>query len=210
MHKLKPYLIGVSGGSGSGKTTLVKLLKDQFLDDEVCVFSMDDYYKPREEQAKDKNETKNFDLPTSINRALYHEHLLKLIAGEAVEKLEYNFNNQMIEPQMKVFNPCPIIIVEGLFAFYYQEIFDLLDLKIYVDSRDTLKVIRRIKRDRIERNYPLDDVLYRYENHVEPTYKQYILPFKADVDIIINNNDKFSNALEILIYALKYKLSHLV
>lgn len=210
MHKLKPYLIGVSGGSGSGKTTFVKLLKDQFSDDEVCVFSMDDYYKPREEQVKDKNETKNFDLPTSINRALYHEHLLKLINGESVEKLEYNFNNQLIEPQMKVFKACPIIIVEGLFAFYYQEIFDLLDLKIYVDSRDTLKVIRRIKRDRIERNYPLDDVLYRYENHVEPTYKQYILPFKSDVDIIINNNDKFSNALEILINALKYKLNHSV
>ena len=208
MHKIKPYLIGVSGGSGSGKTTFVKLLKDKFSDDEVCVFSMDDYYRPREEQIKDENETKNFDLPTSIDRESYHRDLLKLLSGESVEKMEYNFNNQQIKPKMKVFKSCPIIIAEGLFAFYYQEIFDLLDLKIYVDSRDTLKVIRRIKRDRIERNYPLDDVLYRYENHVEPTYKQYILPFKPDVDIIINNNHNFSNALEIVSNALKFKLNH--
>ena len=130
---MKPYLIGVSGGSGSGKTTFVKLIKDQFPDSEICVFSMDDYYRPREEQVKDKNETKNFDLPTSIDRAQYHEDLLKLLAGEAVDRLEYNFNNQKIKPKMKTFHPCPIIIVEGLFAFYYKEIFDLLDLKIYVD-----------------------------------------------------------------------------
>lgn len=208
MHNSKPYLIGVSGGSGSGKTTFVKLLKKQFSDSEICVFSMDDYYKPREEQIFDENEIKNFDLPTSINRELYHQDLLRLLNGEKVSKEAYTFNNVLKENNVITFHPCPIIIVEGLFAFYFKEIFKLLNLKIYVDSIDTLKVIRRIKRDQVERNYPLDDVLYRYENHVAPTYKKYILPFKSEVDIIINNNNNFSSALNLVTDALKYKLSH--
>lgn len=206
VNNSNPYIIGICGGSGSGKTTFVEELRQSFSEEEMCVFSMDDYYKKREEQEVDENNARNFDLPTSINRELYHEHLLQLIAGETIEKEEYTFNNALATPKMKVFKPAKIILLEGLFTFHYKEIFDLMDLRIYVTAKDTNKIIRRIKRDRIERNYPLDDVLYRYEKHVTPTYELYIKPYRDDVDIIINNDRNFKAALELVKNGLKFKV----
>jgi len=208
VNNYKPYIIGVSGGSGSGKTTFVNRLKDLFTDEEMTVFSQDDYYRARTEQERDVNNEKNFDLPTSIDRVLYSKHLNYLLEGRRVEKMEYNYNNELVEPRKKVFQPAKIILCEGIFVFYYQEVYQLMDLRIYIDSKDSFKVIRRIKRDQMERNYPLEDVLYRYEHHVSPTYEKYIYPFKDKVDIVINNNVGFDEALAIIAAGIKIKINH--
>jgi uridine kinase len=206
VNNSSPYIIGISGGSGSGKTTFVRELKKLFSDEEMTVFSQDDYYRPRTEQAKDVNNEKNFDLPTSIDRDLYHSDLKRLIGGEIVEKMEYHYNNQLRDPEMKTFRPAKILLLEGIFVFYYEEIYKLMDLRIFIDSKDSIKVIRRIQRDRVERNYPLEDVLYRYEHHVSPTYEKYILPYKDKVDMVINNNVGFTQAMTILVQGLKCRL----
>ena len=194
----KPYIIGITGGSGSGKTSLLKELTNSFSSTDICVISQDDYYKPKDEQVKDQLGIENFDLPRSINSNELVTDIIKLIAGEIVEREEYTFNNVDAEPKTLVFKPAPIIIVEGLFVFHFQEIRKLLDLKVFMHAKENLKVIRRIKRDRLERNYPLDDVLYRYEKHVMPTFEQYIAPYIDKADIIINNNTNFIPALDVL------------
>lgn len=199
----KPFIIGITGGSGSGKTTFIHQLKEAFSKEELCVVSQDDYYKSREEQEADENGIENFDMPTSINREELFEDVKKLIAGEVVSREEYTFNNKLAEPKFLTFKPAPIIIVEGIFVFHYKEIFNLFDLKIFLDAKDNLKVIRRIKRDRVERNYPLDDVLYRYEHHVMPTFEKYILPYKSEADIIINNNANFDGGLKMVLGFMK-------
>jgi len=186
--KYKPFIIGITGGSGAGKTTLIKLLTDSFSDDELCVVSQDDYYRPREEQKKDKLGITNFDLPSSIDRKAFRRDIKKLLEGKTIERLEYTFNNEKATPKTLTFRPTPVIIVEGLFVFHLKKIRKLLDLKVFMQAKENLKVIRRITRDQIERNYPLDDVLYRYQNHVLPTYEKYILPYMHEADIIINNN----------------------
>jgi len=198
VNNYKPYIIGVSGGSGSGKTTFVNRLKDLFTDEEMTVFSQDDYYRPRTEQERDGNNEKNFDLPTSIDRKMYHEHLSNLLEGYPVDKMEYNYNNELVQPKVKTFQPAKAILCEGIFVFYYHEIYQLMDLRIFIDSKDSIKVIRRIQRDRRERNYPLADVLYRYQHHVSPTYDQFIYPYRDKVDIVINNNIGFDEALNII------------
>lgn len=195
-QKQKPFIIGITGGSGAGKTTLVKLLRTSFSDDELCVVSQDDYYLDREHQKADKNGIKNFDRTKSINQKAFSSDLKKLIKGKAVEKLEYTFNNENLTPKTLIFKPAPVIIVEGLFVFHFKRIRKLLDLKVFMQAKENLKVIRRINRDQIERNYPLDDVLYRYQNHVLPTYEKYILPYIHDADIIINNNHGMSMGVE--------------
>ena len=186
------FIIGISGGSGSGKTSFIRDIKEHFSDSEICFLSQDDYYKPRDLQHEDENGIKNFDLPESIEMDEFYFDLVKLTNGMDVEREEYLFNNAEKTPEVIHLKPAPIIIVEGLFVFYDPKLFNLLDLKILIHATDTQKIIRRIKRDRVERNYPLEDVLYRYEHHVLPSFESYIFPFFNKVDLIINNNKSCS------------------
>lgn len=195
---VKPYLIGITGGSGSGKTTFIKELRNAFSEEEVCILSQDDYYFPRDQQQSDEIGVKNFDLPSSIDKKSFKTDLKRLCAGDVVEKLEYTFNNEKSEPKTLVFKTAPVIIVEGIFVFHFKKIMRLLDLKIFLHAKENLKVIRRIKRDQVERNYPIEDVLYRYEKHVMPTFERYIEPYMDDADLVINNNSDFSIGLEVV------------
>ncbi len=202
----KPYIIGITGGSGSGKTTFLRYLREAFSTEEVCIVSQDDYYRPREEQKTDKKGIANFDKPRSIDKKAFKNDIAKLAKGETIEILEYTFNNDLKEPKKIVLKSAPIIIVEGLFVFHYKKIRKQLDLKVFIHAKENLKVIRRIKRDRLERNYPLDDVLYRYQNHVLPAFEKYIEPYKRNADLIINNNKSFEKGLQVFQHFLKAKL----
>ena len=205
----KTFVIGVTGGSGSGKTSFIKKLRQNFSAKEICIVSQDDYYLTKEFQKKDKNGIENFDRPSSISKKEFIRDVKLLIAGKKVSRPEYTFNNDDAIPKMLIFEPAPILIVEGLFIFHYKKMKKLLDLKVFVNAKDNLKVIRRINRDKIERNYPLKDVLYRYQNHVYPAFEKYILPYKDKADIVINNNDDFESGLGVFEGFLKNKIIEL-
>lgn len=195
--KKQSIVIGVTGGSGSGKSTFVKQLQTMFSQEELCLFTQDDYYIPREEQEIDENGIRNFDLPTSIDQKAYVADVKKLLAGELVEKMEYCYNNEKATSEMKVFKPAPIILLEGLFIISNEELRDLIDVSVIIFAESHQKVIRRIKRDRVERNYPLEDVMYRYEHHVMPTYEKYIKPYLHQVDLVVNNDTGMDVAISI-------------
>lgn len=203
---MKPFLIGITGGSGSGKTSFIKAIRTAFTPSEVCILSQDDYYFPRDKQEVDDAGVKNFDLPSSIDKKSFKKDLEKLLDGQAVELLEYTFNNERANPKMLRFDPAPVIIVEGIFVLHFKKIRRLLDLKVFLHAKENLKVIRRIKRDQVERNYPIEDVLYRYEKHVMPTFERYIEPYMDNADIVINNNDHFSVGLEVICGFIRQKL----
>lgn len=194
----KRILIGISGGSGSGKSRFVEALSQGFDKTVLSVISMDNYYKPRETQVYDSEGYQNFDLPGSLDSEAFANDLKKLIAGENVIKEEYVFNNALKTAKELTFHTAPVIVVEGLFIFHYDAISELIDYKVFIEASDDLKVIRRIKRDGVERNYPIDDVIYRYGNHVSPSYKSFIEPYKDESDIVINNFKDFDKGLEIL------------
>ena len=146
---------------------------------------------------------------TTIDKEAFSSDLEKLIAGETVIRREYTFNNSLLEPALLVFRPAPIILVEGIFVFHFKKIHRLLDLKVFLHAKENLKVIRRIKRDQIERNYPLEDVLYRYEHHVLPTFEKYIKPYIEEADIVINNNRRFDTGLQVMLGFLSSKLQEM-
>ncbi len=198
-----PYTIGITGGSGSGKTFFINELASHFRPEEICLISQDHYYKPREIQFTDEQGVQNFDLPSSIDKDDFAADILKLKSGKAITKKEYTFNNSKATPRLLEFRPAPILIVEGLFVQYFPEIVKELDLRIFIEARDYVKLTRRIRRDSEERGYDLNDVLYRYQNHVMPIYDSLIEPLKHQADLIIPNNDHFEHALHVLVRALK-------
>ncbi len=203
----QPYIVGITGGSGSGKTSFLKALEGQFSESEICVLSQDEYYKPMSEQYVDASGKCNFDLPSSFDEKAYETDILSLVAGKTITKEEYTFNNINATPKLLTFKSAPILLIEGLFVFHFQAIAELMDLKVFVDARDDLKIIRRIMRDATERNYPLDDVVYRFEHHVTPAYEKYILPYRQTADLVVNNSTNFNNALAVITAFLKTKLA---
>jgi uridine kinase len=200
-----PYIVGITGGSASGKTLFLRSLIKSFNENELCLISQDEYYKKKEQQPLDKQGIQNYDTPFSIDIDRFNKDLKELISGKEVNKEEYTFNNPYSIPKMLTYKPAPIILVEGVFVFYYPEISNLLNLKVFLDAKEFVKLRRRIARDKAERGYDIEDVLYRYENHVAPTYEKYIDPFKHEADMIIPNNQHFNNALEVLTVFLKSK-----
>lgn len=204
----KPHVIGIAGSSGSGKTFFLKSFLNHFQPDQVTLISQDDYYIPANTKTQEENRLYNFDLPTAINREAFYHDIKQLFDGHTVYKEEYTFNNPNIKPKLLEIKPAPILIVEGLFIFYYEEVNQLLDYRIFLDADESIALERRLKRDLIERGYDHDDVMYKWINHVVPAYNQYLLPYKSETDLVIINNtddpqiiheatNKISSALKI-------------
>lgn len=201
-----PYIIGITGGSASGKTLFIRTLMKHFREEEVCLISQDEYYKKIELQPLDEKGIANFDTPFSIDNEQLAKDLKDLKENKLVFKEEYTFNNPALTPKILTFKPAPVIIIEGVFVFYHQEIAKQLDLKIFVDAKEFVKLKRRITRDQNERGYSIEDVLYRYEYHVSPTYEKYIEPFRHDADLVIPNNNGFEKGLEVVLSFIKRKV----
>lgn len=200
------YIVGVTGGSASGKSHFLNQLRAAFSESQMCYISQDHYYFPRDQQPVDDQGVKNFDTPASIDFESFVRDIKAVKQGQTISVKEYTYNNPQADPSILEFKPAPVILVEGIFVFYHKPVADLLDLRLFIDAEEHIKLSRRINRDREERGYDVEDVLYRYENHVAPTYQSYIEPFKYSSDLIIPNNQHFDEALDIVTCFLKSKM----
>lgn len=201
-----PYFVGIAGGSASGKTSFLRALKANFAPDEIAVISQDNYYREKQYQIRDALGNVNFDLPEAIDRSGLFGDMKILSSGRKVVRPEYTFNNAAAVAATVEVAPAPVVVIEGLFVFHFSELAEMLDLKVYIDARDDIKLERRLKRDAEERGYPADDVLYRWENHVMPCYRSYLRPYRDRSDIIVTNNQSFDKGLEVLVSHLKTKV----
>lgn len=185
----KPFIIGIAGGSGSGKTFFLKCFLEHFTDDEVSLVSQDDYYIPvAHNMTKEENKLYNFDLPETMDHKHFEDDITRLINGETILKKEYTFNNPDIVPRILEIKPAPILIVEGLFILHFKKISEIIDLKIFIEADNDIALGRRLKRDLTERGYSHDDAMYKWENHVVPSYEEFLLPYKNECDQVIVNN----------------------
>jgi uridine kinase len=136
----------------------------------------------------EENKLYNFDLPSTIDNGQFVNDIKNLINGDTVYQKEYTFNNPNAEPKLLEIQPAPIVMVEGLFILHFEEIAEILDMKIFIDTDEDISLQRRLKRDLIERGYPEGDVLYKWNNHVMPAFNDYLLTYKEQCDKIITNN----------------------
>lgn len=198
MSNKKPYVIGVAGGSGSGKTFFLKAFLNHFSEDEVCLVSQDDYYIPQGEMTAEENRLHNFDLPTCIEVEQFEKDVFDLLSYKTIYKQEYTFNNPNAKPKLLEIKPAPILILEGLFIYHYQKIDAVFDYRIFIDAATEIALERRLKRDFVERGYSEEDVMYKWQNHVMPSYNEFLLPYRNKCDSIINNStNELKNILEI-------------
>jgi uridine kinase len=202
----KPFIVGITGGSASGKTLFLQSLMAAFSPGEITLISQDNYYRSLDFIPKDENGVHNFDLPETIDHARFAEHIHRLHERETVRTLEYTFNNPHVVPKELVYYPTPIIVVEGLFVFYFKDIYKQLDLKVFIASKNKIKLSRRIARDQVERDIALATILYQWEHHVRPTYQKYIKPYKSKADVVIPNNKHFSRGLDLMVSYLRHQL----
>lgn len=207
MSAPKPYIIGISGGSASGKTRFLQAIAERFESADITFLSQDNYYKSADYHVKDENGHINYDLPGCIDLDRFHKDLLTLMSGKKVEIQEYRFQHEQQFGRMLTLNPSPVIIVEGLFIYYDENIKQLFDLKIFVDATPEIQFQRRLKRDTAERNISADFVKYQWEMHVLPSFNKYLLPYKDEADIVVINNTHFENSLNVIANHIKFILN---
>jgi uridine kinase len=182
-------IVGICGGSGSGKTTLLDKLSEYYAYLNPSVFSMDNYYKPIEEQAIDKNGKVNFDLPTALEERRLVDDLYRLLQGEEIMVKEYHFNAPPDLDTTIIIKPSKLIIVEGLFLFHYEKVRCILDYSIFISVSPEEQLDRRIKRDQENRGYSKEEILYQWEHHVMPCYHNYLLPYHSLADFRFRNDN---------------------
>lgn len=199
-------VIGICGGSGSGKTTLLNRLATHYRSYQPSIFSMDNYYNPYKTQQRDENGIVNFDLPTALNEEKLSDDLEKLINGQTIEVVEYQFNAGNKDVLLTI-EPSEILIVEGLFVFEYERVRAALNYSIFVDVDPKIQLDRRIYRDQDSRGYSRDDIIYQWEHHVIPCYTNYLLPYHKTADFIFRNDGHADADFELLVQQLDLQLN---
>ena len=199
--------IGIAGGTGCGKTTVVNQITEQLPASEVGVISQDAYYKDLSHLSYEERCEINFDHPRAIDFDLLREHLLELKAGNPVEQPVYSFVEHNRTGRTVRTYPRKVMIVEGILIMTHPEIRELFDIKIYVHADSDERLIRRLKRDIMERGRDLEEVLERYQYTLKPMHTQFIEPTKEYADMIIPNNKYNTVAIDIVRTIISEKLA---
>ncbi len=180
-----PVVIGIAGGSGSGKTTVLNHIIREFGSDPIAVLEHDAYYHDLSHLSPEKRSRFNFDHPDALETALMREHLDRLIAGETIEKPVYDFTTHTRRDETETVESRPVIIVEGILVLAESQLREQMDIKIYVDAADDIRLMRRIRRDMEERGRSIGGILQQYERTVRPMHLEFVEPSKREADVII-------------------------
>jgi uridine kinase len=204
-----PLVIGICGGSGSGKTTLLKRISSEINQLSPAIFSMDNYYHPIEKQLKDANGEYNFDLPSALDEVKMSMDLSALLSGKTLEIKEYHFNAPPNKNTLLTIHPSPVVIVEGLFLFHYKKVREMIDFSIFMEVDTAIQLDRRLYRDQETRGYTREAIIYQWENHVKPCFKQFLLPYEHQADFRFHNDGRADDEFERLMYDLNKRFAQL-
>jgi uridine kinase len=191
-------IIGICGGTGSGKTTIARKIIEAVGGDKVAVIAQDSYYRNLADMPLDERHRVNFDHPDSIDSELLANHLQKLKLGKPIEMPIYDFKTHTRSNRTEKIEPKPVIIVEGILIFAEPKILNLLDVKIYVDTPDDIRFIRRLQRDIKERGRTVDSVIEQYFSTVRPMHFEFVEPSKRHADIIIPESGNTDIGIEFI------------
>ena len=198
MTKSKPIIIGVTGGSGSGKTSVSRAIFNNFPDHSIMMLEQDSYYKDQSHLSFEERLNTNYDHPFAFDNDLLIQHVGDLLNYKAIEKPVYDYVAHTRSQATIIQEPKEVIILEGILILEDERLRDLMDIKVYVDTDDDIRIIRRIKRDMEERGRTLDSVIEQYLTVVKPMYHQFIEPTKRYADIIVPEGGENHVAIDLI------------
>ena len=194
----RPIVIGVTGGSGSGKTSVSRAILKALPNHSILLFEQDSYYKDQSHLSFEERLNTNYDHPFAFDTDLLIEHLQDLMQYKAIEKPVYDYEAHTRSKEVIYQEPKEVIILEGILILEDERLRDLMDIKVYVDTEDDIRIIRRIKRDMHDRGRSLDSVIGQYLSVVKPMHQQFIEPTKKYADIIVPEGGKNQVAIDLL------------
>ena len=200
-------VIGIAGGTGSGKTTLMDNLVSRF-GDQVTVLSHDNYYHRRDDMTMEERSKVNYDEPAALETDLMVRHLDALRRGEAIECPVYDFSQHNRSNRTTTIVPKKVIIVEGILIFENEDLRNLMDIRIFVDTDADVRLCRRIARDVGERGRTLESVLDQYQTTVKPMHEKYVEPSKKFANLVVPEGGRNFVALDMILYRIQRHLEN--
>lgn len=196
----KPVIIGIAGGSASGKTTIARKIIETFENtNSITIIKEDDYYNDQSDMTFEERKKTNYDHPLAFDHELMRFQLLELMNGRIIEKPTYDYTTHNRSTVTEIVEPKDVIIVEGLFVLEEKEIRDLLDIKVFVDTPNDVRFIRRLVRDINERGRVLDNIIDQWVSTVRVMHEEFIEPSKKFADVIIPEGGGNSVGIDLLI-----------
>ncbi len=199
-------IIGICGGTGSGKTTIARAIVDAVGRENVVLVEQDSYYRNLADMPLDERHQANFDHPDSIDSDMLVNHLIRLKQGLVVEMPLYDFKTHTRSDEIESIRPKQVVIVEGILIFAEPRVLDLLDMRVYVDTPDDIRFIRRLRRDIAERGRTVDSVIDQYYRTVRPMHFEFVEPSKRHADIIIPEGSNTGISVELLCSLVREEL----
>lgn len=200
-------IIGICGGTGSGKTTIARSIVDSVGAQNVVLIEQDSYYRNLSDMPLDERHQANFDHPDSIDSDMLVNHIMRLKQGLAVEMPLYDFVSHTRSDRIETIEPRPVVIVEGILIFAEPRVLDLLDMRIYVDTPDDVRLMRRLRRDISERGRTFERTLEQYERTIRPMHFEFVEPSKRHADIIIPEGSNTGITVGFLCSMVREKLA---
>ncbi len=200
-------IIGICGGTGSGKTTIARSIVDTVGEDKVVLIEQDSYYRNLADMPLDERHQANFDHPDSIDSEMLVNHIMRLKQGLTVEMPVYDMVTHTRSDRIEIIEPKPIVIIEGILIFSEPRVLDLIDIRIFVDTPDDVRLMRRMRRDINERGRSFERTLDQYERTIRPMHFEFVEPSKRHAHIIIPEGSNSGITVEFLCGMIREKLN---
>lgn len=198
-----PLIVGIAGGTSSGKTTVTREITAALGEANIALLQHDSYYKDLSQFSGKQPHEINFDHPDAYDSALLIQHLQQLKRGKAIMQPVYSYVTYRRTSEEKLVHPKRIIIIEGILIFFEPEMRDLIDVKVFVDTDDDERVLRRIRRDVLERGRTIESVMKQYIETVKPMHLEFVEPTKRWADVIIPRGGENRVAIDLVVRMLR-------
>lgn len=199
-------IIGICGGTGSGKTTIARAIVDAVGSENVVLVEQDSYYRNLADMPLDDRHHANFDHPDAIDSDLLVNHVKRLKLGQPIDMPIYDMVTHTRSDRVEVIEPRPVVIVEGILIFAEPRILELLDVRVFVDMPDDVRLIRRLRRDINERGRTFERTLDQYEKTIRPMHFEFVEPSKRFADVIIPEGGQTDTSVSMLCSLVREKL----